>query len=104
MGIVVEGRDITTVVLPDADLKVFVTADPAVRAARRAKQDLTLGKAGVDVAQTETALRERDAKDSTRATSPLTQAADAVVLDTSHMTLDDVIETVVRLVDELLHE
>ncbi|MFY9232188.1 MAG: (d)CMP kinase [Candidatus Nanopelagicales bacterium] len=104
VGIVVEGRDITTVVLPDADLKVFVTADPAVRAARRAKQDLTLGKAGVDVAQTETALRERDAKDSTRATSPLTQAADAVVLDTSNMTLDDVIETVVRMVDELPHE
>ena len=82
-GIVVEGRDITTVVLPDADLKIFVTADPAVRAARRAAQDADLGKDGVDVRTTETALLERDAKDSSRTTSPLAQAADAVVVDTT---------------------
>ena len=100
-GIVVEGRDITTVVLPDADLKIFVTADPAVRAARRAAQDADLGKAGVDVTQTETALRERDAKDSSRATSPLAQADDAVVVDTTHLSLDEVIDQVCALVDAL---
>ena len=96
-GIVVEGRDITTVVLPDADLKVFVTADPAVRAARRARQDAELGKDAVDVAQTEAAIRARDAKDSTRTTSPLAQADDAIVVDTTEMTLEEVIERVSAL-------
>lgn len=100
-GIVVEGRDITTVVLPDADLKVFVTADPAVRAARRAAQDAELGKESVDVQQTEAALRARDAKDSSREASPLAQAADAVVVDTTEMTLDEVIDHVCALVDAL---
>jgi len=100
-GIIVEGRDITTVVLPDADLKVFITADPRVRASRRALQDASLGKSGVDVATTESALRERDAKDSSRETSPLSQAPDAVVLDTTDMTLDDVVDRFVGLVDGL---
>ena len=96
-GIVVEGRDITTVVLPDADLKIFITADPAVRAARRAAQDVGLGKDGVDVTLTETALRERDAKDSSRVASPLAQAADAIVVDTTALTLDEVIDHVCDL-------
>jgi len=100
-GIVVEGRDITTVVLPDADLKIFVTADPAVRATRRAAQDAELGKATVDVQQTEAALRERDAKDSSRETSPLAQAADAIVVDTSDFTLEQVIDRVCSLADAL---
>lgn len=100
-GIIVEGRDITTVVLPDADLKVFITADPRVRASRRALQDAGLGKPGVDVASTESALRERDAKDSSREASPLAQAPDAVVLDTTEMDLDEVIDRFVGLVDGL---
>lgn len=100
-GIVVEGRDITTVVLPDADLKVFVTADPAVRAARRAAQDSDLGKGDVDVKQTEAALIERDRKDSSRETSPLSVAPDAVVVDTSDMTLDAVIAHVCGLITAL---
>lgn len=100
-GIIVEGRDITTVVLPDADLKVFITADPAVRASRRARQDAELGKQSVDVAATESALRLRDAKDSSRAASPLAQADDAVVLDTTQMTLDEVLDAFVDLVDGL---
>jgi cytidylate kinase len=99
VGIVVEGRDITTVVLPDADLKVFVTADPAVRATRRAAQDAELGNPVSDVKQTEADLRARDAKDSSRAASPLSQAADAVVVDTTTMTLDEVITHVCDLVD-----
>lgn len=100
-GIIVEGRDITTVVLPDADLKVFITADPAIRASRRALQDAELGKEGVDVAATESALRARDAKDSSRAASPLAQADDAVVLDTTQMTLDEALDALVDLVDRL---
>ena len=100
-GIVVEGRDITTVVLPDADLKIFITADPAVRAARRAAQDVDLGKSGVDVRATETALLERDAKDSRRETSPLAQAPDAVILDTTDLDLDQFVARVCALVDAL---
>lgn len=103
VGIVVEGRDITTVVLPDADLKVYITADPAVRAARRARQDVELGKDDVDVSRTETALRERDAKDSSRETSPLTQSADAVVLDTTDLTLEEVIDTMATMISGLEH-
>lgn len=99
-GIVVEGRDITTVVLPDADLKVFITADPAVRAQRRALQDEGRGKSDVDVTATETALLARDAKDSTRAASPLIQSADAVVLDTTHLGLRDVIDQLLAMVDD----
>jgi cytidylate kinase len=100
-GIVVEGRDITTVVLPDADLKLFITADAAERARRRAAQDLDLGKSSVDVAETQTALLERDAKDSGRAASPLTVAADAVVVDTTALTLDEVVDHIVGLISAL---
>jgi CMP/dCMP kinase len=100
-GIVVEGRDITTVVLPQADLKVFITADPAVRARRRAAQDAELGKAEVDVRETESALLERDAKDSQREASPLSLAPDAVVVDTTAFTLDEVIEQVCSLAEAL---
>ncbi len=100
-GIVVEGRDITTVVLPDADLKLFITADPAERARRRAAQDLDLGKSAVDVAETQTALLVRDAKDSGRAASPLTVAPDAVVVDTTSMSLDEVVAQIVGLVADL---
>jgi len=99
-GIVVEGRDITTVVLPGADVKVFITADPEVRARRRAAQDVDLGKESVDVSSTHAAILERDAKDSGRTTSPLAQAPDAVVIDTTHLTLDQSIDAVVALVDE----
>ena len=94
-GIVVEGRDIGTVVLPDADLKVYLTADPSVRAARRAAET------GTDaVAATEAALNRRDAYDSSRTTSPLAQADDAVVVDTTEMTLQQVIDHVCDLVKQ----
>jgi len=100
-GIVVEGRDITTVVLPDADLKVYVTADPQVRAQRRAAQDVDLGKQAVDVDQTQTELLARDAKDSSRTTSPLAIAPDAIVVDTTDMTLGQVVAHVCELVAAL---
>ena len=95
-GIVVEGRDITTVVLPDADVKIYLDADPAVRAARRAKEQ----GAPEDAVRHQEAMARRDAYDSTRATSPLTKSGDAIVLDTTHLTLDEVIDTVVGLVTE----
>ncbi len=100
-GIVVEGRDITTVVLPDADLKVFITADAEERARRRAAQDADLGKDSVDVGATKSALLARDAKDSGRITSPLAIAPDAVVVDTTYLSLDEVVEHVVGLVGPL---
>ena len=90
-GIVVEGRDIGSVVWPEADLKLFLTADPAARASRRAAE------AGGDVAATRASLEARDVIDSGRATAPLLQAEGAIHLDTSHHTLDEVIEQVVAL-------
>ena len=95
-GIVVEGRDIGTVVLPQAPLKIFLTADPAVRAQRRASEDSGRGDEAVSVEATHQALVARDNKDSTRADSPLMQAHDAVVVDTSSLTLDEVISEVAQ--------
>ncbi|MGC4815633.1 (d)CMP kinase [Micromonospora sp. DT228] len=92
--IVVEGRDIGSVVAPDADLKVFLTASEAVRAARRSAED------AADVAATAADLARRDLLDSTRKVNPLAQAPDAVVLDTTELGIDEV---VARLRD-LLHE
>lgn len=95
-GIVVEGRDITTVVLPNAQLKIFLTADPEIRAQRRAKEEA--GEAAVDteaVRATQEALTRRDQLDSTRAASPLTKSSEAGELDTSHLTLEQVIDEVV---------
>lgn len=101
LGIVVEGRDITTVVLPEADLKIYITADPGVRAERRAAQDERSGTSAGDVARTQSALLARDAKDSGRTTSPLAIADDAVVVDTTAFTLDEVVDRICALVDAL---
>ncbi|MFG2950605.1 (d)CMP kinase [Streptomyces adustus] len=94
-GIVVEGRDIGTTVLPDADLKVFLTASAEARAARRSGE-----LKGADVQATREALLKRDAADSSRKTSPLAKADDAVEVDTSDLTLPQVIACVVSLVEE----
>ncbi len=91
-GIVVEGRDIGSVVLPDAPVKVYLTADPEARAARRA-----LEEGGADVTATQASLLRRDAIDSTRATSPLVMADGAAHLDTTAYTLDEVVDQVVAL-------
>ncbi|MCB9412920.1 MAG: (d)CMP kinase [Actinobacteria bacterium] len=98
-GIIVEGRDIGTVVLPDADVKVFLMADPAVRAQRRAAEDTARGQQ-VGVAETQADLARRDAADSDRTVSPLTQADDAVVVDATYADLESVIATVQALVVE----
>ena len=92
-GIVVEGRDIGTVVAPDADLKVFLTASDGERARRRSAQDAT------DAVATAADLARRDKLDSTRAASPLRTAEDAVVLDSTQL---GIAEVVARLLD-LLH-
>ncbi|MFE7776665.1 (d)CMP kinase [Streptomyces sp. NPDC057445] len=97
-GIVVEGRDIGTTVLPDADLKIFLTASPEARAARRSGE--LKGKEATDLAATREALIKRDAADSSRKTSPLAKADDAVEVDTTDLTLQQVIECVVTLVSE----
>ena len=94
-GIVVEGRDIGTTVAPDADVKVYLTADPSARAVRRAAE-----QAGADVAATQQDLVRRDTIDSGRAASPLTMAVDARHIDTTPYTLDEVVEQVVALVRE----
>jgi CMP/dCMP kinase len=99
VGIVVEGRDIGTVVLPNADLKIFLTADPAERARRRAKENH--GDTNVEhVDQTKHALLARDHLDSSRAVSPLKMASDARELDTTHLGLAEVIDAVLDLISE----
>ncbi|RYC07077.1 (d)CMP kinase [Nocardioides zhouii] len=91
-GIVVEGRDIGSVVWPQAEVKVYLSADPDARAIRR-----TAEQGGTDVATTQQSLLERDRIDSGRATAPLTMADGAVHVDSTHLTLDEVIETIVAL-------
>jgi cytidylate kinase len=93
-GIVVEGRDIGSVVAPDAALKIYLVADPGARAARRAAEQ-GLSSA---VAATQADLARRDAIDSSRKASPLTQADDAVVVDSTSLTLDEVIDAIVAMV------
>jgi cytidylate kinase len=90
-GGVVEGRDIGSVVFPDATLKLFVTASPRVRAERR------VAEIGGDVADVEASIIERDRKDSTRADSPLTETSDAVTVDTTGLSIDEVVERVLEL-------
>jgi cytidylate kinase len=92
-GIVVEGRDIGTAVAPGATVKVYLTADPVARAARRSAE-----QAGTDVAATQADLLRRDTIDSGRAASPLAMAVDAHHIDTTPFTLDEVVEQVVALV------
>lgn len=90
-GGVVEGRDIGSVVFPDATLKLFVTASPRVRAERR------VAEIGGDVAEVEASIIERDRKDSTRADSPLTETSDAVLVDTTELSIDEVVQRVIEL-------
>ena len=95
-GIVIEGRDIGTVVLPDSKLKVFLTATPEARAQRRSLEVNPLADKEM-IAQTQEELHQRDAKDSGREHSPLKPAVDSQVLDTSDLTLDEVVDELVIL-------
>ena len=90
-GGVVEGRDIGTVVFPDADLKLYITASPRVRAERRVLE------LGGDVAEVEASIIKRDRVDSSRAHSPLTEAADAVIVDTTGLSIDEVVGHILEM-------
>lgn len=97
-GIVVEGRDIGTVVVPDAGLKVYLTASARVRARRRSAQDAVAGR-GNDLEQVHADLHRRDALDSGRAVSPSRPAEDAVELDTTQLAVTGVLEQLHKLVE-----
>jgi CMP/dCMP kinase len=90
--IVVEGRDIGAVVVPDADLKVYLTASPDTRAQRRSTEQAT------DLASTAAAMARRDRLDSTRSADPLAQAADAIVLDSTELGVDEVVARLLAMV------
>lgn len=96
-SVVMEGRDIGTVVFPDADVKIFLDADPAIRAVRRARE---IGQKGETVRTEEVAeqIRERDERDRTRAAAPLAQAPDALYVDTTQLTLDQVEAVILDLI------
>jgi cytidylate kinase len=97
-GAVLDGRDIGTVICPDADVKIFVTATPEVRAQRRT---LEFRRAGLTVDQSDILadIRRRDARDTGRAISPLKQAPDAHLLDTTGMDIDAVFDAAVAIVE-----
>ncbi len=100
-GIVMEGRDIGTRVFPDAEVKIFLDAAPEVRGERRFKQD----PVGVGEKQPEAVLkelRERDQRDRTRATSPLVPAADAVVIDSTEMGIEEVVRQAEEIIEKKL--
>ena len=96
-GVVMEGRDIGTKVFPDADLKIFLDADPVIREQRRLDQQRVKGASAEAMAAE---LRERDLRDRTRATSPLVAALDAVVLDSTRLSEDDVLTRIEALARE----
>jgi CMP/dCMP kinase len=98
-GVVMEGRDIGTKVFPHADLKIFLDADPVVREQRRLDQQNIKGPSAQSIAAE---LRERDQRDRTRATSPLVPAADAVLIDSTQLSEDQVLEQIDELVQRKL--
>ncbi len=99
-GVVMDGRDIGTVVFPDAELKIFMTADPRVRAQRR-YDELTAKGDHVSLEEIEQNVRERDYQDMHRAISPLRQADDAIVLDNSAMTVEEQMTWVMERIADL---
>jgi cytidylate kinase len=98
-GVVMEGRDIGTQVFPDADLKIFLDADPVVREQRRMEQQKIKGEVAANVAAD---LRERDHRDRTRAASPLVAAGDAVVINSTALSEDEVLAQAEGLVSQKL--
>ncbi|TAH26092.1 MAG: (d)CMP kinase [Cytophagales bacterium] len=97
-GVVMDGRDIGTVVFPDAEVKIFMRADDEIRAFRR-QQELIEKKQIVDLDEILANLKKRDLIDSTRSDGPLKKAEDAFVLDSSYMTLDEQVDYVINLVN-----
>jgi CMP/dCMP kinase len=97
-GAVLDGRDIGTVICPNADVKIYVTATPEVRARRRAAEFRTQGKA-IDEAAVLADIVKRDERDTNRATAPLRQAPDAHLLDTTHLDIDAAIRAAIDIVE-----
>jgi cytidylate kinase len=93
-SVVMEGRDIGTVVFPDAQVKIFLDADPAIRAKRRAAET------GGEVETIARDIADRDTRDRTRAEAPLTQAPDAEYLDTTRLSIEEVAEAILKIVRE----
>jgi cytidylate kinase len=102
-GVVMDGRDIGSVVFPDAELKVFMTADLETRASRRQEELLQKGEM-VDLEEIKTNLAERDRVDSSRIESPLTKMPDAVEIDTSNLTFLDQVSQIVTLAREVIEK
>lgn len=98
-GIVMEGRDIGTIVFPDAEVKIYLDASAEERANRRVKQLLAQGNEA-DYDQILASIKERDLRDSSRAASPLKPAEDAIKIDTSSMTMPQVIEAVIKEINK----
>ena len=98
-NVIMEGRDICTVVIPDAEVKIFMTASPEIRAKRRYDQLLEQGKEA-DYDQIFKEIQERDYQDSHRAISPLKQADDAVLLDSSGMSIEENVEAIAKIITE----
>lgn len=104
-GAVLEGRDIQTVVFPDAPVKVFLTADASTRASRRLGQWQEKSDApATDAAAAQRDIIERDQRDSSRQASPLKAADDAVIIETDNLTTDEIVERITQLVREKLPE
>ena len=97
--VVMDGRDIGSKVLPEATVKIFLTADVKVRAERRYKE-LTEKGENVDIADIMADIKSRDEQDMKRAVSPLTQAEDAVLVDTSSLSIDEVVEVIIKIACE----
>lgn len=98
-GVVMDGRDIGTCVLPDADVKIYLTASSTVRAKRRFEELASKGETP-DFESIEADIIERDERDMKREISPLRQADDAVLVDTSHMTIEEVVEKILEIAGE----
>jgi cytidylate kinase len=100
-AIVLEGRDIGSVVFPKADVKIYMVAQPRERAARRSRE-LAVKGITKEIEELEREIAERDSKDSTRAISPLTKAADAVTLDTTNLSIEEQVDFIVQKAKEKL--
>ena len=98
-NVVMDGRDIGTVVLPDAQVKIFLTASVEVRARRRYLEDIGKGMQA-DLGEIAAQIKERDERDMTRPVAPLKQADDAVLVDTSDLTIEEVVEKILAIIDE----
>lgn len=103
-GIVMDGRDIGTTVLPDAPVKIFMVATAHERARRRYVENKAKGIDTVSLEELQKAIELRDKKDSTRKVSPLTQAPDAIRLDTTHLTIEEVVNEISKIIKKTADE